>query len=94
MPKPLPQHLQLPLEFEFTNEEILEHCQLSPMQHIFLETLRAQEIRKRGMLEFNPANTLQFCQEEAYCKARRELLEYLLNLDKFHPVEPTAHKGE
>lgn len=94
MPKPLPAHLQLPLEFEYTNEEIVAHCQLNPDQRRFFETLLAQEIRKRMISEYNPNDPLTFCQEEAYCKARIELLQYMLNLDKFHPITPTPDSGE
>lgn len=94
MPTPLPQEHQLPLEMLFSNEEIVTHCQPSPMLRQFLESLLARNIKDRMMLEYatNYHQPLIAVQEEAYNRARRELLHELLNLEVAYPVTPRLNQ--
>ena len=85
MPEIVPQALQLPLEMQFSNQEIRETCQPTPMQRLFLESQHARDIRQRLQLEYDPLNPLQFVQREAYLKARIELIHELLNLEMYYP---------
>lgn len=85
MPEIVPQALQLPLEMQFSNQEIRETCQPTPMQRLFLESMHAKDIRKRLALQYDPNNPMPFLQEESYLKARIELIHELLNLEVYYP---------
>jgi hypothetical protein len=91
VPSPLPPNQQLPLEVLFTPEEIHSHCEPGPFLRQFLESAMAKTIRTRLDLKYDVAQPLAFLQEEAYLKARYDLLHELLNLKLYYPV-PEATK--
>lgn len=94
MPSPAPREHQLPFDMEYTNEEIHRLCSFTPHQLQFLRSLHARVIKDRLKLMYDVQNPLMSIQEDAYLKARGELLYELQNLHIYYPVDPTPTNKE
>lgn len=65
-------------EYQLTESETLSGTILTPLQRFVLQNRLAEISKQRLTLEFNPVNSAQFIQDEAFLKGQISIITWQL----------------
>lgn len=74
-------------QYELTPLEIQVASRFNDLQQKLIQNLIAEAALEKVSLTFNPANPLQFAQQEAELHGKMEILEYLLSQSQQYQSE-------
>ncbi len=77
------------VSYEFTPEEIVAAATFSDLNRMYLQSQLAGIAEQKLALVFDPANPLQYAQEEAFLKGQMTMLQFLLD---HNPQSSTSNK--